>query len=47
MSNMNSAIRDDENWEDVESDIELELSIYLEPSYNNRIKLALEAWRQG
>jgi hypothetical protein len=39
---MNLAIKDDENWEDVE----LEISICLEPSYNDRIELALEAWKQ-
>ena len=47
MPDMNSAPNDDENWEDATSDVESTLSICLEPSYNDRIELALEAWKQG
>ena len=51
MLDMNSNKTYDDNWEDTDSDansdVDTEHSICPEPSYIDRIELALQTWKQG
>jgi hypothetical protein len=47
MNSIDNTTKEREDWENAASDDKSELSICPEPSYADRIDLALDVWRQG